>query len=97
MSSNTVARRLVITGKVQGVWYRASAVEAAQARGVRGWARNCSDGSVEVLAVGAPQALDALTEWARVGPPKAVVTNVAVTPIDLPDPRPTDFTIAADL
>jgi len=96
VSAALVAQRFIVTGKVQGVWYRAATVEAAQERGVCGWARNCSDGSVEVLAVGTPAAVDALVEWARIGPPKAVVAQVLVTPIELPDPRPTDFTIAAD-
>lgn len=96
MNNRPIARQFIITGKVQGVWYRAATVEAAHARGVTGWARNCSDGSVEVLAVGAPEALDALAEWAHDGPPKAVVARVAVSDIDLPDPQPTDFTITAD-
>jgi acylphosphatase len=96
VSTAPVARRFIVTGKVQGVWYRAAAVEAAQELGVTGWARNCSDGSVEMLAVGAPEALDALAAWAHAGPPKAVVAQVAVSDIDLPDPQPTDFTIVAD-
>jgi len=96
VNTRPIARRFIVTGKVQGVWYRAATAEAAQELGVTGWARNCSDGSVEVLAVGAPEALDALAEWAHTGPPKAVVARIAVSNIDLPDPQPSDFTIAAD-
>lgn len=96
MNTPVIARRFIVTGKVQGVWYRAATVEAAQGLGITGWARNCSDGSVEVLAVGTPEALDALAVWAHEGPPKAEVTQVAMRDIDLPNPQPTDFTIAAD-
>ncbi|QID18913.1 acylphosphatase [Nitrogeniibacter mangrovi] len=96
MSANPIARRLVITGTVQGVWYRASTVEAAQRLGVAGWARNCADGSVEVLAVGAHDAVHALIEWAHDGPPKAVVSQVATTVVEVPEPPPTDFSIAPD-
>jgi len=90
------AKRLHITGKVQGVWYRASTVEQAQALGLAGWARNCADGSVEVLAVGDAAAIEALIEWAHEGPPNAVVAGVSATDIPLPDPTPIDFTIEAD-
>jgi acylphosphatase len=96
MSTAPLARRLVVTGTVQGVWYRASAVEVAQRLGVRGWARNCADGSVEMLAVGAAEALNELIAWAHDGPPKAVVSQVAVVHIDLPNPEPSDFSIAPD-
>ena len=96
MSAAHIARRLLVTGKVQGVWYRAGTVEAAQRLGVHGWARNCADGSVEVLAVGTPAAVAALIEWAHDGPPKAVVARVAVTELPVPSPAPADFSIAPD-
>lgn len=68
--------RFIVTGKVQGVWFRASTRERAQALGLRGSARNCEDGSVEVVAAGDPTELDALAEWLRRGPPLARVERV---------------------
>ena len=71
-------RRLVITGKVQGVWYRASMAREAQALGVTGWVRNRSDGSVEAVVAGTEEQVAAIMNWARRGPPAAVVEHVAV-------------------
>jgi len=93
---STRAKRLRITGTVQGVWYRASTVDRAQSLGLTGWARNCADGSVEVLAVGDAAAVEALIEWAHEGPPKAVVDEIIATDIPLPDPMPIEFVIEAD-
>ena len=75
----SVTRQLVITGLVQGVWYRESLRETAKGLGVTGWVRNRSDGSVEAVIQGEPDAIDALIEWARRGPPQARVANVAVS------------------
>jgi len=96
VSTTVLAQRIVVTGKVQGVWYRASAVEVAKRLNIQGWARNCRDGSVEMLAVGTPEALEALVAWAHEGPANAVVAGVTVSTIDLPAPLPADFAIAAD-
>ncbi len=82
-----VARRARVRGRVQGVWYRASTAEQAQALGVQGHARNLDDGSVEVLAIGEPGAVDALLRWLREGPPLAKVTDVEVEEIDLASPE----------
>lgn len=72
-----VARRCLVAGRVQGVFYRASARSRAQALGVTGYARNLPDGRVEVLACGSPQAVQALCDWLWEGPPAAHVTAVA--------------------
>jgi len=71
-----VARRCLVAGRVQGVFYRASTRSRAQALGVTGYARNLPDGRVEVLACGSPGAVQALCEWLREGPPAAHVTAV---------------------
>lgn len=73
-----ISRRLVVHGSVQGVGYRASLAAEAQRLGVTGWVRNRVDGSVEVLAVGSPDAVEALTGWARRGPRFADVSGVDV-------------------
>lgn len=71
------AARFIVTGTVQGVWFRGATREQALALGLDGIARNLADGSVEVLAIGAPDALDALGQWLWQGPPNADVEHVA--------------------
>src|SRR3546814_8359975 len=70
------AARFLVSGKVQGVFFRASTREQAQRLGLRGHARNLSDGRVEVLAAGEPDAIDALADWLQRGPPQARVEAV---------------------
>lgn len=74
----TIARRLVISGRVQGVFYRGWMVEAARSLGVAGWVRNRAGGDVEALVIGAPDAVAALIERCRAGPAAARVTGIAV-------------------
>jgi len=74
----TITRHLRITGRVQGVYYRASMTEQATRLGLQGWVRNRHDGSVEALVVGAPAAVQALIDWAHQGPPMARVNHVLV-------------------
>jgi acylphosphatase len=69
--------RFIVRGRVQGVFFRASTREQALKLGIAGYAKNLADGSVEVLACGPGQSLDALQEWLRQGPPSARVENVA--------------------
>ena len=68
--------RLIIRGRVQGVWYRGSAQEVARELGLTGWARNLGDGSVELVAEGGRPALEALKAWCKEGPPLARVHDV---------------------
>ena len=77
MPSASSAARFFVTGTVQGVWFRASTRARALELGLAGYARNLSDGRVEVLAVGEPAAIDTLEQWLWRGPERAVVTDVA--------------------
>lgn len=74
------AARFLVSGKVQGVWFRASTRAQADRLGLRGHARNLVDGSVEVLAIGDADAIDALERWLHVGPPLARVDAVLRVP-----------------
>ena len=69
-------------GHVQGVWYRASAQEQAKTLGITGWAKNLSDGSVEILACGSEQQLEVLHKWLWYGPKHARVDNVVCSEVD---------------
>ena len=75
----TVTRRLLITGRVQGVGFRFYMERKARELGVTGWVRNRRDGSVEAIIQGASEAVEAMIAWARRGPPSAVVADVRVT------------------
>ena len=74
------AARLVIRGQVQGVGYRWWAVGRARELGLAGWVRNCADGTVEALAIGAPDAIAAFARACEAGPRHALVEAVAVSP-----------------
>jgi acylphosphatase len=74
-----VRRRVVISGRVQGVWFRDSCRVEAEQRDVTGWVRNLPDGSVEAAFEGEEGAVAEMVDWCRVGPPRAVVTSVEVT------------------
>lgn len=71
-----IAARFRITGRVQGVFFRASTREQAQRLGLRGHAINLRDGSVDVVAAGSVEAVDALAAWLAHGPPMARVDRV---------------------
>jgi acylphosphatase len=68
--------RFIVTGRVQGVFFRASARDEALRLQLTGYARNLDDGSVEVLACGSDAALDAIERWLQRGPPSARVAAV---------------------
>ena len=85
-----IARRCLVSGRVQGVWYRAATREHAVALGVTGHALNLADGRVEVLACGEPAAVDALCQWLWTGSPASQVTGVEVESV-APAMRPMAF------
>jgi acylphosphatase len=74
-----VRRRIVISGRVQGVFFRDSTRRRAESLGVAGWASNLPDGSVEVVAEGEPDAVEQLVAFCRSGPRRAEVDDVDVT------------------
>jgi acylphosphatase len=76
-----MAKRLLISGRVQGVGFRYSMAGEAERLGVTGWVRNRRDGTVEAVVDGEPHALEAILAWARRGPRGARVTDVQVADI----------------
>lgn len=85
MSDETrVARRVVVHGKVQGVFFRDGCRREADHLGVTGWASNEPDGSVSAVFEGPPAAVEALVDWARTGSTHSVVERVEVEDTALP-------------
>jgi acylphosphatase len=81
--SELVARRCYVSGRVQGVFFRAATRQRAAALAVTGHAKNLADGRVEVLACGEPGAVAQLCDWLWQGPPSAMVNQVEVVDIAL--------------
>jgi acylphosphatase len=78
MSKEVVRRRVILTGRVQGVFLRASVKEAAENEGVAGWAANRPDGSVEVVLEGPAAAVESVVGYCRTGPVNARVDSAEV-------------------
>jgi acylphosphatase len=76
MPSDLVRRRLLIHGRVQGVFFRDSTRQRARREGVAGWARNREDGAVEVVLEGPRPAVDRVAAFCEIGPPQASVRDV---------------------
>ena len=90
-----ICRRSFVSGRVQGVFYRATCVRKAGELGLRGHARNLVDGRVEVLACGEAAAVEAFIAWLWEGSPMSKVTDVATEPADLAEAQRTEsFTSA---
>jgi acylphosphatase len=77
--SETVRRRVVVHGRVQGVFFRDSTRRQADSLGVAGWVRNRPDGTVEAIFEGEPDVVEQMMAWARRGPRGAEVTHVDET------------------
>lgn len=69
---------MIVSGRVQGVYYRGTCRAVARELGVRGWVRNRSDGTVEVVAEGSRDAVGELIAWCRDGPPLADIQSVEI-------------------
>lgn len=78
----TQCYRFVVSGRVQGVFFRQSAVELANRLGLDGWVRNRADGRVDGLASGAPEAVEQFRSWLRRGPPAARIERVEWAPAE---------------
>lgn len=91
-----VTRQIRVRGRVQGVGYRAALQDEAQKLGLTGWVRNRSDGSVETLVQGSPEALDAIVSWAGRGPAGARVHALEVASLD-DAPACTQFELRATI
>jgi acylphosphatase len=74
--SERIAARLVVRGRVQGVWFRESMRQEAEALGISGWVRNRQDGSVEAHVEGDASAVESIVRWAHKGPERAEVIGV---------------------
>ncbi len=72
-----------VTGRVQGVYYRASTQQQAATLGLVGWVRNLPDGDVEFEAEGPQGQIEALLQWARKGPAQAHVEDLKITHLDI--------------
>lgn len=70
---------LIISGRVQGVFYRVSMVEEAQPLGIKGWVRNNPDRTVEAVIEGEDDNVNKLIEWCKKGPPGAYVEDIRIT------------------
>lgn len=74
----SLARRVLVDGRVQGVGYRQGCADRARALGLSGWVRNRSDGRVEAFFEGPAAAVAQMLDWCRSGPPMARVTDLRV-------------------
>ncbi|MBS1269821.1 MAG: Acylphosphatase [Gammaproteobacteria bacterium] len=90
--SSGVCNRYRVFGRVQGVWFRGTTRDQARQLGLSGWVRNCKDGSVETVACGTPEALDAFKSWLQRGPSSARVDRIEETDAS-ESPRTDDFVI----
>jgi len=75
--------RLTIKGKVQGVFYRATAKDVADLIGIKGWVRNLPDNNVEIIATASEETLQKFINWCKQGPQKAKVEDIIIEELEL--------------
>ena len=75
---NLTAKHILVKGEVQGVFFRKSAKQVAEALNITGWVKNTAEGYVEIFAQASVDEVDQLVEWCKQGPPKAYVQEVEV-------------------
>ncbi|MFL5788310.1 MAG: acylphosphatase [Flavisolibacter sp.] len=85
---------LIVKGKVQGVFYRASAKDKADHFSITGWVKNTPEGNVEILACGKDDDIKEFIDWCRIGPGNAIVTDIQIHNTD--HIRPNSFKILKD-
>ena len=76
--TNRVRRRVIVRGRVQGVWFRESTRQQAEQYEVSGWVRNLPDDTLEAAFEGTPTAVELVLDFLRVGPPAADVTSIDI-------------------
>jgi acylphosphatase len=81
----SVRRTFVVSGRVQGVFYREGAKSEAMRLGLTGWATNRNDGKVEVVVEGEPTNIELMARWLKQGPPRAAVTDVESSGFGAPE------------
>jgi acylphosphatase len=81
----TIARKVRVYGRVQGVFFRQAAVNQARTLGVEGWVHNARDGSVEAHIKGEREAVEQMVQWMRQGPSQARVEDVTVEQVEPED------------
>jgi acylphosphatase len=91
--ADRVRKHVWASGRVQNVWFRDSCVREAKAAGIDGWVRNLSDGRVEAVFEGSPEAVARIVAWCHDGPPRARVDRVEELD-ELPTGESTGFTMA---
>jgi acylphosphatase len=89
-----ICRRCIVSGKVQGVFFRASTCQKASELGIKGWIRNRNDKNVEVFACGETDKLDEFIQWLWIGPDSAKVSDVSISHADVENFS--DFSIRYD-
>ena len=92
MTDDLVAFNIIISGKVQGVYFRATMKTIADAKNVLGWVRNLDEGRVEALIQGRKPDVDEILDWCRTGPTKARVDKITITELKA-DPSVRNFAI----
>lgn len=80
-----ICKRFIISGRVQGVWYRGSTQQQARRLGIKGYVRNLADSSVEVMACGPNEKIDELRSWLQQGPSNAKVNAIVAEEIEYRD------------